>query len=468
MNALHATLRPAWRPASFVQLTLMSFVVAFLLQVVAGESEAMPVIAALWTGTATPARMTALWAVLVVAPAGAGVILALVRMDLQHTTLSWHLPDLRSRLLRGTVVCGLAVAGSMALLVARNTASASVIGAAFSLAFCAFLAPGFVGDAAVARPVRALVALPWLATIVRPGATARIAHDFPLLVAAICIALAGLQLHAIGSAGTARARLSRWSAFRAAGRDGRARRPASRARLGGRWTAHQRQWLTTLDNSRLLPWLRAAAWESEMSYPLTHVGAAVICVLGARLIDLPLVLPALASSFLMKNGLQLRMRVAYPLSRIRRARLAYAGSVVDAGTYFLFVGLLLYATELVPLPRLPGADWDPARPTLWMLAWGCSLALAPVAQWRGIRWPDELPGSLSGIRLLGFLAQFFLYALLVILAAGQINVATRSTGGIDTALIAVGMLIVITQAIHAALVFAYCTRSDLVRSPNPT
>jgi hypothetical protein len=103
-----------------------------------------------------------------------------------------------------------------------------------------------------------------------------------------------------------------------------------------------------------------------------------------------------------------------------------------------------------------------------MLAWGCSLALAPVAQWRGVRWPDELPGSLSGIRLLGFLAQFFLYALLVIFAAGQINVATRSTGGIDTALIAVGMLIVITQAIHAALVFAYCTRSDLVRSPNPT
>jgi hypothetical protein len=224
------------------------------------------------------------------------------------------------------------------------------------------------------------------------------------------------------------------------------------------------EWRSRLASARLLTWLRAASYESGALYPLPDLGAAAMCVLFVRLFEFPLGIPLLAGAFFLKSGTQLRMQVPYPLSRVRRARLAYAGSVIDAVTYFLFVGLLLYATELVPPPHLPGVDWAQPRPLVWVLAWGCSLALAPIAQWRLIARPHEDLQRLTGAQRFGLVAWLFGYALLVILAAGQINVATRSTGGLDSALIATGILMVVTQAIHAAMVYGYFTRSDLVRT----
>jgi hypothetical protein len=215
-----------------------------------------------------------------------------------------------------------------------------------------------------------------------------------------------------------------------------------------------------------VPWLRAAAWESEARFPLFHLGDAAIGVLLARLLDFPQAIPFLAGGFLLKTGLQLRMHPPYPLTRVRRAYIAHAGSVIEAVTYFLFVGVLLYATELVPLPHLPGAGSPESRPHLWVLMWGCSLALAPVAQWRRIRRPHEDLQRLTGAQRFGLVAWLFGYALLVILAAGQINVATRSTGDLDTALVAVGILLLVTQVIHVAVVLAHFQRSDLVRTQN--
>jgi len=454
MSALYATLRLVWRPLALLQLGLVWVVVAFLLQIVPDVSEVVPVLRALWLGAATPGMLAALWVVLVVGPAGAGIILAVNRIDLQHTTASWHLPALRRRLLSGTIVCGLLVAAVPAVLVARNDGTTGATLAAFSVAFAAFGAPGFWLDTAVSRAARVLAALPMLAAIAWPTSMARLAHDSPLLVAALAGALAGWQLYAIRSDRAARLRPFRWSASRQSG---------SRTLYWSGRKVRPFEWRQSLATNRLLPWLRAAARESETRYPLAHLGAAAVTVLMARLLDLPQTIPLYAGSFLLKSSLQLRMPILYPLSRVRRAQLAYLGTVIDAATYFLFAGVLLYVTALVPLPRLPSVDWESPRPILWVLAWGGSLALAPVAQWHGLGQPTG--DRLTGARLIGFLAWLLGYAFLVVLAAGQINVATRADAGPERALAALLVLLLVVQAIHAVLVFGRYTRGDLAGAP---
>jgi hypothetical protein len=297
------------------------------------------------------------------------------------------------------------------------------------------------------------MALPLIAVVARPGWTAQLGQEHPVLWTAMGLVLVGLQLPAITSARMARVRPFRWS---------RLRRSGSRAPYWENRKVGRRAWRQSLATRRLLPWLRAAGYESEARYPLAHLGLAALTVLAARPIDIPTVVPVFAGAFLMKSGLQLRMRIAYPLSRGRRAGLAYAGTVVEAATYFLFLGALLYATSLVPLPRLPSVDWESSRAIHWVLVWGCSLALVPIVQWRRIRWPAEEVDRLSGTRLLGFLLRLLAYMFFVGLAAERITAFTGVAGDIGRSLVAVGMLVVLAQATHAILVYVHFTRRDIV------
>jgi hypothetical protein len=283
----------------------------------------------------------------------------------------------------------------------------------------------------------------------------QLADDYPLLVTTLGLALAGWQLPAIASERLARLRPFCWSALH---------RSSSRALYWKHRKVRRPEWRRPLASERLLPWLRAAMYESEMRYPLAHLRTAALTVLTARLIDLPQVVPIWAGSVLMTADLQLHMRTAYPLSRVRRAQLAYAGTVVDAVTYFLFLGALLYATSLVPLPRLPSVDWTPSPAIEWVLMWGCSLALAPIAQWSRVSRPDEATSRLRGTRMAAYLVRLLAYVFVVILVAGAIYEPARGAGDLERSFIAIGVIAVLAQVTHAVLVYLHYTRGDLVRS----
>jgi len=452
MTSLYATLRLVWRPLTLLQLAVTWMIVAFLLQVVPDVSQVVPVLHALWAGTATPGMVKAFWVVLTIAPAGIGLIVAMARIDLQHTTLAWHLPDARRRLLTGTLACAAAVALVLTPVMTRNAAPGATL-AAFTLAAYAFLLPGFVFDVVVPRPARVLMALPFTAMVGWPGSTAALAHQHPFVVGALGAALAGLLLPAIASPGLARLRPFRWSGLR---------RSSSRSQYWESRKGARRAWGQSLASDRLVPWLRAAAHEAEVRFPLAHVAHAALAVLVTRLIDQPILLPILAGSFLMKSGLQLRTRMAYPLSRLRRAELAYAGAAIEAVTYFVSLGVLLYVTTLVSVPRLPTVDWEPSTGWDMVLVWGCSIALVPVAQWRALRWPDEIRTRAPGPWMLGPIAQFLVYGALVLVSASVLNRSARVAGDLGTALMAMGALLLVAQVTFAAAVYARFTRSDLL------
>jgi hypothetical protein len=185
-------------------------------------------------------------------------------------------------------------------------------------------------------------------------------------------------------------------------------------------------------------------------------------VLVTRLIEQPFMLPILAGSFLIKTGLQLRTRMTYPLSRLRRAELAFAGAAVEAVAYFVSLGVLLYVASLVPVPRLPSVDWEPSTGWGMLLVWGCSLALAPVAQWRAVRWPDEIRTRAPGPWMLGPIAQLLVYGVMVLAISSFLNRSARVAGDLVTASMAMGALLLVAQVTFAVAVYAHFTRRDLV------
>ena len=452
MKSLRAVLDLVLRPLTLLLLSFVAIVSATQLQEVGGVSEVMTVLRPLWHGTPTPAMIAAWWQALAIVPAGLGVIVAMNRLNLQHTTQSWHLPGLGRRLLAGTAALAAAVAFPLAVFTSR-VAPPSVTIAAFCLAFYAFLVPGLVFDKAVPLAARILLPIPLLAMILRPGASAQMAATYPVPIAALSLTLAAAHLPAIASARMARLRPFRWSVFHASGALYWASRRVRRA-----------DWRHPLTTERLVPWLRAAAHQSPTRYPLPFLLSASIAVVLARLVDAPAFLPMLAGSIMMTPvGLQLKPRLPYPLSRARRAQLAYAGTITDAAIYFGILAAMLALSSLLPLPRLPFIDREASRAIAWVLMPGCAFALIPIAQWGGLLWPDA-PTKRQGTMHAGLVALFVTYVLAVAFAAYVIG---RAAGDdLPRTLIAIGAAALATQVIHAALVHSHFTTADLLSAHN--
>jgi hypothetical protein len=164
-----------------------------------------------------------------------------------------------------------------------------------------------------------------------------------------------------------------------------------------------------------------------------------------------------------QRGLQLSTKLPYPLSRIRRAEVAYMGTLIDAALFCVVAGAVLLMTALLPLAdlRLPLFAPDEASAfNSWPISVGLVFALAPIAQWAVIRW-----SALENLRRARLTARFVYmvaYMIACALAAGAIS-GTRFAGNPRDTAVGVAALAIVVQLIHWFAVRSYFTTRDLVR-----
>jgi hypothetical protein len=366
----------------------------------------------------------AVWLLVLIVPVILGVGVAMARLELQHTRLSWQLPGLRRALVTGTLMIALPVSAALAWLVGRSVPASSAF-AAFSVALFSFTAAPNVFDVAIPRALRWLPAALLVVVAVRLSGFARIVEQWPLAIALPALALSGLLMTLQFSDRSARNRYVRWSMFA----------PRAKALYWAGRRESPRVWTRSLATERLVPWLWAAEYEGSVgrfTYPTLHLGMAALAVLGGHLVSMPVVSVSTAGMFLSFGQLRLGPTLLYPLSRSRRADLAETCTLIDATTSAAMMAVVLLAVRLVSLPPIP---WFPDATSLisWAAAIGMTFAWAPIAQWTMIRWPD--PESLRQFRCLAPLAVFALMAVVSALAlAGQpplvLAAATAGIGAI--------------------------------------
>ena len=367
-------LRLTWRPLTLLQLGgVMLFYI--VLSPVSPLSEALQ---AVWYGTATPQQRLALWHALIVIPGMSGLTLGYYRLELQHTMMSWPMPALRGGLAAGaaSVALPLALIGSVQML--RN-ADASLAIAAFAIALCAFALGWFLYDVAVPWPPRVLAVLALLGAALSPAWLVARVETQPLVAAALELAMVPPLLSATLSVPLARRRVLFARYF-----DPGAPFPFT---ISG--VTRVDEWTSSLATQRLMPWIRAAIHESKRRYPRDYIVNAFIVVLVARVTGLT-ILPVMAlCTGMMTHGMRLH-ELWYPLSRAKRAHVAYGSMLVEAVTYVAAFALMLILSYALPLPTLKILDVAPpdATPRLWVFTIVAAAALSPIAQWARLHWSE--------------------------------------------------------------------------------
>jgi hypothetical protein len=439
-------LRLAWRPMTFMGVLLV--LPALMLPFHFATDEVIRPLQQLWAGTAPEMTRIALWQAVAFVPAALGNILGVYRLELQHTMLSWQLPRVHHRLAVDAALVMAAVAAAAAVVLARSEAGPAVA-AGFALACYTFLLPGFLYDVAVHGVTRRLMALPLAIMFVQPSLIANLARTQSALVLAAFLALAAVQLLPIASAERARLRPFRWSRYL---------RTSSRARVSSAREA-ARRWRGSLDKPGILPWLRAAAYETNLRFPHAFLIWAAIAVLTTRLFNNPFLVPVIACAALMYRGHLLSMNVSYPLSRVRRAQLAYLGTLVDA--VMLCTSGVLFLVLSLQLPLRPITAQTSSFTLLqWLIPWATAFALAPLAQWGRIRWPATTPPQQNPTMQARHTARLLVF----MFSAGVLHMILwdLSEGSVVSTLAAMVAFAVVAQFLHAMLLHQHYTSSDLV------
>ena len=386
---------------------------------------------------------------------GVGMLVAVSRHQLQQAPFSWSLPDLRRRLLVGTVGVGAVVAAPLLLLPGLELPLRL---AAYALALFAFFVAGPLFDAIEKRAwvdvlfILGLLALMWTG----PGRAAGTAYElvarWPLAagtaVAVVAATASVLILRSQFSAGTARSRVQRWSS------------PGSMAAF--HWQTrreHRREWTGSLATDRLGPWLRATEWEGDENGTRLSLGlvffVALIAVLFHAMGEPFFIVVMLCSLFVML-GFHLDSGLLYPLSRARRARLAAWGGTIQAGAAGALTLVLILGLDALGVPTRAREPEFPYSP--W-LALGLAVALAPMAQWATIRWGPPRWGPNRGratrggsVRSRGWseagrLGLFLAYVVTVVAAAYLLTGAPT----LVVAAVVLATALVMQVAFHAAV-----------------
>jgi hypothetical protein len=456
MSTPYALLRLTWRPWTLLVLPAMALVFAMVFD--QGDAS----LHAIWHGDSSWPVRDALWHLVALGPMALGVLAAIYRLEMQHTTLACTLPGLRRGMLAGMLAIGVPVAAMLALLMGRIAPTSAAI-AAFALALFWFLVPGAALDVALPRPAR------WLAGIAMIGgllSSGDVGVDYsaegwvgplvqaqPVLTSLVALGCAAALLWVQASPALARRRPLLWSALA----------PSRAQALFWARQQHVRlAWRTSLVTERLGPWLRAAIYESQ-AFPRAQVALPVIAALLLIALGKPSWLWFFAGLLFTQGGFQLRTNLPYPLSRNQRTTLAYAGTLVHAGLFCVVAGVVLLVLGLVPLADLglPLFPPDDARAfNSWPTSLGLAFALAPIAQWAVIRWSGvENSRRARRIERLGCL---LVYMLACGLAALALSGPTFAGHPRDTA-VGVVALAVVVQIVHWFAVRRYFTTRDLVR-----
>jgi len=418
----------------------------------------------IWRGDLSWPVRDALWHLIALAPMVLGFLAAIYRLEMQHTTLAVALPGLRRGMLSGMLALGLPVAATLALLMARIAPASTAI-AAFALGLFWFLVPGAAIDVALPRTVRWLAGTLMIGGLLSSGDVGvdysaegwvgPLVEDRPVLTSLVALGCAAALLLLQTSARLARRRPLRWSVLA----------PSRASSLF--WARHRQArlaWRTSLVTERLGPWLRAAIYESS-GFARAHVVPPVIAALASIAWGKPVPIWLFAALSFTQSGVQLSRTLSYPLSRNQRARLAYAGTLFDAGLFCVVAGVVLLTIAPMPLEVLRLPLFSPSPASVWPTTLGLAFAVAPIAQWAVILWSGaEHPRRARRIGRFGYAVVYMFACALAASALLKNNVAGSSPRDIA---IGVVVLAVVVQIVHWFAVRSYFTTRDLVRRYSP-
>jgi hypothetical protein len=335
----------------------------------------------------------------------------------------------------------------------RN-ADASVALAAIAVALVAFALGWFLYDVAVSWPPRGVAVALLLAAAFSPAWLTTRAESHPLFAAALALSALAPLMAATLSAPLARRRVLLGRYFDPSG-------PFPFAISG---ITRPEQWKLSLVTERLVPWIRAATYESTRRYPRDHIVYALKVVLLARVTGLT-ILPALAlCTPLMASSLRLH-ELWYPLSRAKRARVAYGAMLVEAATYVTALFLMLLLSYALPLPdvQILNVAQDPATPRVWIFTIVTATAFIPIAQWAQLHWPDKPRKRYSSRRQWAMFWRFVIF----LVANGMWVGVVGDNGGVEAD---VGQFLLLTAALGAGMqavswfrVREHFLHTDLVR-----
>jgi hypothetical protein len=370
-----ALLRLLARPVMLWTLLPLGWAIVIPLAIAA---EAGGSLSELWTGTASGSVRVAAWHLGVLVPAVIGFAVSIARLELQHAPLSWALPGVSRGLLTGTLVIALPIAAAAALVVARTAApgtSLMAAAAAFSLALFWYVAAGSALDVALPRLLRWLGLLAIFIAAVRPVLLADAVAAAPAVVAAIAAAVSLCVLAVQFSHAAARRRHFRWSSFAS----------HQRALYWGTRPRSTLHWAGDLATDRMLPWLRAMAYESSprggRTLPTVYMLMAGLTALSAHITGSVSQAIVIGGILLSQRSLGLSPGLNYPLSRRQRADLLTVAALGQAAMFTLLVGALFW---LIKAAGVPVPMWfldETTRSAGWWPALGLMFAWAPLAQW---------------------------------------------------------------------------------------
>jgi hypothetical protein len=385
-----------WRPFTVPLLLPLFWAIAIPLFLLAERGAP---VGSLWALEAHPEARLAAWHLVVLVPAAVGLMLASARLELQHATLSWMLPDARRRLLAESL--GVAVPLSLALGLMAGHGAAALVLAGMGVALFWFAAASAAADGAFPRSLRWLVALAFVPIAFRPESVAGLAERAPWAVALMTLASSAWLLRYPFSRSAARLRPFGWSPVGAG---------SAREYWAGRreWVG---SWSGSLATDRVGPWLRAAGHEARVPLAFWFAAMAALAAGTAYLMDDPGMIPVLAGLAFCFGRLQLASSLLYPLSRRRRGEVAMAGAAAEAAIVTLLAAALVLAAQATEIPAwtravdaAPRAGWPVALALMW--AW------APVALWPGVRWPPT-----ESLRFGRRLPWYFAYVVVATLSA---------------------------------------------------
>lgn len=455
MSTPYALLRLTWRPMTLLLLPVMTVGV---IGMVFDQGDAS--IRDVWYGDSSWPVRDALWHLIALGPMALGLLAAIYRLEMQHTTLAIVVPGVDRGMRTGMLAIGVPVAAMLAVLMGR-IAPTGVAAAAFALALFWFLVPGTIIDVALPWPARLLAGIVTMGGVLSsgdvgvdhsaPGWLGLVAEAQPVLTSLVALSCAAALLWLQTAPAPARRRPFRWSVV-----------APSRARslYWARLRPSRLAWRTPLLTERPGPWLRAAIYESA-GFARGHVLAPVIAVLFAAAVGRPAWLWGFAAMGFTQRGLQLSMNLPYPLSRTRRAELAYAGTLVDAGLYCVVAGVVLIMLAALPLPDLGLPVFAPDEASTfnsWPIALGLGFALAPIAQWAVIRW--SVVQNQRRARLVARFGYLAAYMLACALAAGALS-GTRFAGNPRATAAGVVGLAIVVQLVHWFAVRSHFRTGDL-------
>jgi hypothetical protein len=393
------------------------------------------------------------WRTIMVAPALVGLFVAIFRLELQHTRLGWVLPGVRGGVAAGVTVVAVIVAAAFVWLTGAAATGRTALGV-FAVAVTSFALSGVIVDAVLPRAARLAAALLLSAGVAVPVQTARLALDVPAAAGAFAAAVFGAALAGWMTGRGVRLRAVRWSVFA----------PGSAAHLY--WTKRRparRSWSGRLDTAATGMWLKAAAFASVRGFPTGHLRTSAVFAVAAVLMNAPYMIVIALPAFLAEAGTQLHGALTYPLSRSRRADVAFAGTLLDAGVLLgagVLVALALTALGVAPLPMF--AD-ESARHGYWLQA-GFGLVSAPILLYDAARRAALARPVASADA--SYVAVAALYGLAAI---GGAEMTRRMFADAPTAATAgVAVLAVLVHATHWLVLRRFFARADLGAAAQPS